>query len=1156
MDAILSILKSLGYEKTLDEDQVQVKESVDAVRALWVSLDLFLVQLDLQIIKEIMDNFTDSKLSLRHFIKARARTCNVKDACQVLSGAATKRAKTEKVQDSETSSQRQLTPTKIGDMNTTEDVIQVPAYAVSGADSESKNSDLSAATETTAMDTDETTEGITSVSSSDAYTRSRVDPLHGYVPSSKHPAPFMGVNINDRDLYGAHAEENQLERKQERFVTPHGTSVRTRHLSKIDTKRMVDTSELTSQSLPYLGTTTSPLLSTRISTDTHIAYTDTSTRTGRQVQGSKYVGLPDIRGSASHQVASNASFQSYRPKENASQHKNSTAVEDRRQLSATEPMEVETQESRANRVENFGSYSSKMAEGGYARPEAQPGVSEYSHRSSRLNEFTGGAYALFKAHPGFSDLDRNRLQHLNLENGTSKRAAVQSSSAKEATSKAPSGVSDSSRAHSLSSRSNEFTEGAYAGAEGQPAVSEYGRRSSRSNEFTGGAYAGAEGQPGVSEYSHRSSRSNEFTGGAYAGAEAQPGVSEYSHRSSRSKEFTGGAYAGAEAQPGVSEYSHRSSRSKEFTGGAYAGAEGQPGVSEYSHRSSRSKEFTGGAYAGAEAQPGVSEYSHRSSRSKEFTGGAYAGAEAQPGVSEYSHRSSRSKEFTGGAYAGAEGQPAVSEYSHRSSRSNEFTGGAYAGAEAQPGVSEYSHRSSRSKEFTGGAYAGAERQPGVSEYSHRSSRSKEFTGGAYAGAEGQPAVSEYSHRSSRSNEFTGGAYAGAEAQPGVSEYSHRSSRSKEFTGGAYTGAEGQPGVSEYSHRSCRSKEFTGGAYTGAEGQPAVSEYSHRSSRSKEFTGGAYSGAEAQPGVSEYSHRSSRLNEFTGGAYALSKAHPGFSDLDRNQIHHLTLENGTSKRAAVQSSSAKEATSHGTGTTRVEYVPDDVVVSQSNCSPLPNVGAGYGYSLYKKEGNGSSDHVRHNTRSAARFLQDQGKSDEKFQESRLKRDYYSERSGKDPVPEAEATSLRKDEELKGATSKVDPKHAASVCGHCLKQGELMCRNCLLIVCKECDREIYSTELCGVTKDRHVFSELKSANSLDTSCSSPVYEGKEWSCSRCTFLNQLEHKICVICGATRGVGDVEQLKPGSIVCTFCTFHNEQDATVCKACSKTLDKSESFV
>ena len=203
-------------------------------------------------------------------------------------------------------------------------------------------------------------------------------------------------------------------------------------------------------------------------------------------------------------------------------------------------------------------------------------------------------------------------------------------------------------------------------------------------------------------------------------------------------------------------------------------------------------------------------------------------------------------------------------------------------------------------------------------------------------------------------------------------------------------------------------------------------------------------------------------------------------------------------------------------------------------------------MYKKEGNGLSDHVRHNTRSAARSLQDQGKSDEKFEEFKLKTDYYSERSGKDPVPG--------DEELKGATSKLDPKHAA--CHHCLQQGELICRNCLLIACKECDREIYNTELCGPTKDRHVFSGLKSANSLNTSCSSPVYQGKEWPCSRCTFLNQVEHKICVICGATRGVGDVEQSRPGSIVCRFCTFHNEEGATVCKACGKTLDKSETFV
>ena len=447
MDAILSILKSLGYEKTLDEDQVQVKESVDAVRALWVSLDLFLVQLDLQIIKEIMDNFTDSKLSLRHFIKARARTCNVKDACQVLSGAATKRAKTEKVQDSETSSQRQLTPTKIGDMNTTEDVIQVPAYAVSSADSQSKNSDLSAVTETTAMDTDETltvTEGITSVSSSGTYTRSRVDAIHGYVPSSKHPAPFMGMNINDRDLYGAHAEENQLETKRERFVAPHGTSDQTRYLPEFDgTKLMVDRSELTSQSLPHLGTATSPLpnyrystqinrqvnwrdrhgiivnvqsgrvpASTRIPTYTHTTDTEINTSTGRQVQGfyrsDKYSGLPDIQGAARHQFASNESFQSYRQKETETQQKNSTAVGDRRKLPAGEPMEVEPSETTANRVENFNSNSRKMTEGPYAGREAQSAVSEYNPRPSRSNDVGGGAYSIPKAQSGVSEYNRGR----------------------------------------------------------------------------------------------------------------------------------------------------------------------------------------------------------------------------------------------------------------------------------------------------------------------------------------------------------------------------------------------------------------------------------------------------------------------------------------------------------------------------------------------------------------------------------------------------------------------------------------------------------------------------------------------------------------------------------------------------------------------------
>ena len=732
-----------------------MKESVDADRVLWVSLDLFLVQLDLQIIKEIMDNLTDDKFSLRSLIRARAKTGNVKEACQFLSPTMAKRAKIEKAQDGETSSQRQLTPRMIGDINTTEDAIHVTAYAVSSADSQSKNFDPSAATDTTAMDTDKTTLAvITSVSSR-------------LVPSSMHPAPFSGVP--DRDLYGAHAED--------RSVAPHDTSDRTRHLSKFDgTKRMGVTSELTSQSLPFLGTATSVMPnyryssqgitqfnwkdrhgiivdmqsgrvrpSTRITTYTHTTDTEINTSTGRQVQGSsrsdKYSGLPYIQGTARHEVASNESFQSYRQKETETQQKNSTAAEDRRKLPAAERMEVEPSETTANGVENLNSNSKKM------------------------------------------------------------------------------------------------TEGAYAGREAQSAVSDDSRWSSRSNEFVGGAYSTPKPQSAVSEYS-------------------------------------------------------------------------------------------------------------------------------------------------------------------------------------------------------------------------------------------------------------------------------------------------------------RGRGW--------------------SSRSKESTGGTFFRPEAQPGV---------------------------SDLNKTLHNNLTLENGASKEAAaVRSSSAKEATPHGAGTIRVEYLPgrDDAAVSQSNSSPLPNdvTGArpvdGRGYSLYKREENGLFNDVRQNTHtstssSASRFLQDQGKADEKVQEFKSKRDDYSERSGKDHVRGADALSVKKDLQSSyaaGTTSNLSSGDKPTICSHCLRpKAELICQNCLSIMCKVCEK-ICETDLCERTKGKHVFMELKDGgvskkteNLSDTTSSnrplfSPVYEGNEWSCSRCTFLNKLEHKICVMCGATRGVGDVEQSKPGSRVCGNCTFHNKKDATVCEACYKTLDKSETFV
>ena len=149
-------------------------------------------------------------------------------------------------------------------------------------------------------------------------------------------------------------------------------------------------------------------------------------------------------------------------------------------------------------------------------------------------------------------------------------------------------------------------------------------------------------------------------------------------------------------------------------------------------------------------------------------------------------------------------------------------------------------------------------------------------------------------------------------------------------------------------------------------------------------------------------------------------------------------------------------------------------------------------------------------------------------------------------------------------------AADVCELCGLQGTIICRNCVKIICIKC-MEIYATDVCGTTKGQHAFAKLKdvpmpqkiSGDSKPYSRleSANINEAcrvgdTDWPCSRCTFLNDPEHKICVICGATRGIGDVESTKPGSRVCGKCTLHNEETAERCKACDEPLSKIETLV
>jgi len=148
--------------------------------------------------------------------------------------------------------------------------------------------------------------------------------------------------------------------------------------------------------------------------------------------------------------------------------------------------------------------------------------------------------------------------------------------------------------------------------------------------------------------------------------------------------------------------------------------------------------------------------------------------------------------------------------------------------------------------------------------------------------------------------------------------------------------------------------------------------------------------------------------------------------------------------------------------------------------------------------------------------------------------------------------------------------AAICIQCGLQGTVICRNCLKIVCRECEK-IYATDLCEATKGEHGLVTLKASKMPQKTSGDPkAYSSqeaantndasgngnKDWPCSRCTYLNAPEHRICVICGASRGIGVIESAKPGSRVCKHCTLHNEEAAVVCRACNEPLTKSETVV
>ena len=303
------------------------------------------------------------------------------------------------------------------------------------------------------------------------------------------------------------------------------------------------------------------------------------------------------------------------------------------------------------------------------------------------------------------------------------------------------------------------------------------------------------------------------------------------------------------------------------------------------------------------------------------------------------------------------------------------------------------------------------------------------------------------------------------------------------------------------------------------------------------------------------------NGMAEGTYGKTTVQSGVTDLNATLRQQLTIESNV--RSAGKESKQVSSTS---SEHRRQPGSERVTGAQATGSRAGTLrGAQPPRLLYQIENNVTNKGATRKSGSSAADLKDHSTA-------------KPESKGSPPGP-SRRTSAQKDQ-TPGTSSKNDPQNeisrekrflekgtqGAAVCELCGLQGIIVCKYCLIIVCIEC-MEIYATDLCKTTKGQHAFVRLKD---IKTSGYSKAYSSqesgntnkasgdgkKDWPCSRCTYLNDPEHRICIVCGATRGIGVVESAKPGSRVCRNCTLHNEETAAVCTACHSPLTKSKTVL
>lgn len=248
MDAIFSVLRCLGYET--GQDEVSLKEP-DTVRAPWVSLELFLVQLDLEVIKEIMERFPENKCTLKEIVRARRRNADLDSAREYLESKLAKRQKLDVTEGNNAAKSKQIKEVH-GEVHARFPDVKQTAVSGYTPSTAYKDPPLVNTSDANDVNGDDSSAGFLATDedpSAAASTDARGDTI-GKRSFPNNPADCY----SDHDLYGLDHAGSQLRGGRHRGLDAHNDPSPCTRPPPYSVHIKADTSMGGSHSLPYTGT--------------------------------------------------------------------------------------------------------------------------------------------------------------------------------------------------------------------------------------------------------------------------------------------------------------------------------------------------------------------------------------------------------------------------------------------------------------------------------------------------------------------------------------------------------------------------------------------------------------------------------------------------------------------------------------------------------------------------------------------------------------------------------------------------------------------------------------------------------------------------------------------------------------------------------------